>query len=76
MKRSEHLIQVLVVQVEVEVEVEQEKQVRAHHTLHWMLAEPPAKSSTIPNGSCVTIDARVVEELVASMVGSRCSEDG
>ena len=45
MKRSEHLIQVLVVQVEVEVEVEQEKQVRAHHTLHWMLAEPPAKSS-------------------------------
>ena len=34
------------------------------------------KAQTIPNGSCVTIDARVVEELVALMVGSWCSEDG
>ena len=44
---------------------EQEKQVTAHHTLHWKLDEPPAKSSIFSKWVfCVTIDARVVALMV------------
>ena len=59
----------------------QEQQVTEHHTLHWMLVEPPAESSNYSkwvsineSASRVTRDARVVEELVALMGGSRCNE--
>ena len=61
----------------------QEQQVTEHHTLHWMLVEPPAESSNYSkwvsineSAFCVTRDARVVEELVALMGGSRCNEGG